>query len=139
MVDSGQLESIILEFRHKSFSFEGRFDLGAEPWVVFARSETESESKFRPRVVRLRILVPVAWVHADPAGELLLLGRDGTPGLSPSSGPALEVAAEPDEFEEQGIAWVRWRPRPERLLYLPADSAETLRKHPEVERLGTSA
>ncbi|MCI4346508.1 MAG: hypothetical protein L3K07_07140 [Thermoplasmata archaeon] len=139
MVEPAQLESTILEFRHKSFSFEGRFSHGTEPWVVFARSETESESKFRPRVVRLRVLVPVAWVHADPAGELLLLGREGAPGLSPPSGPALEVAAEPDEFEEQGIAWVRWRPLPERLLYFPAELAAELRKLPEVERLGTTA
>ncbi|MCI4363973.1 MAG: hypothetical protein L3K13_06715 [Thermoplasmata archaeon] len=138
MVEPAQLESTILEFRHKSFSFEGRLEVHDQPWVVFARSETESESKFRPRVVRLRVLVPVAWVHADPAGELLLLGREGAPGLSPPSGPALEVAAEPDEFEEQGIDWVRWRPRPERLLYMPTELAGALRKLPEVERLGTT-
>jgi hypothetical protein len=135
VLETGVVQSTLLEFRHKSFSFEGNLAVGSEPWVVFARSETESESKFRPRVIRLRVLTPQAWLHLDPAGELLLLGSGPEPGLAGPGGPALEVAAEPDEFEEQGIAWVRWRPRVERLLYLPAEHASELRALGGVQEL----
>lgn len=136
MLERAVLESTVLEFRSKSFSFEESLRLGEREWLVFARSETESESKFRPKVIRLRVVVPAEWVFADAAGERLLLGPDGAPGALGPPAEALEVAAEPEEFTEQGIDWVRWRPRPERLLYLPRSDADALRRSEPVVRLG---
>ncbi|HEV2449590.1 MAG TPA: hypothetical protein VGU43_04160 [Thermoplasmata archaeon] len=136
MLEPAVLESTVLEFRSKSFSHEESIRIGERDWLVFARSETESESKFRPKVLRLRVVVPADWVFADPAGERLLLGPDGSPGAMGAPTEAVEVAAEPEEFTEQGIDWVRWRPRPERLLYLPRTSADELRRSESVLRLG---
>jgi hypothetical protein len=136
VLERGVLESTVLEFRNKSFSHEQSLRFGTEEWLVFARSETESESKFRPKVLRLRVLVPAEWVYADPAGERLILGPDGGPAApTGGGGEALEVAAEPEEFTEQGIEWVRWRPHAERLLYLPAPRATELRALPAVREL----
>jgi hypothetical protein len=107
MVEDTDLELNVLEFLSKSFSFERSVDLDGQELAVFHRTETESESRFRPKVVRLRLIVPKAWIIYDLAADLLRLGRDGvTPGPR-SAGTAVESAAERSRFDEAGIAWRR--------------------------------
>ena len=121
MIDEADLEVNILSFVQKSFSFDRLITVGDREFVVFVRTETESESKFRPKLLHLRVVVPRAWVILDSAGEALVLGQDGaTPGPQ-GSGTAQEAAAEKTEFREQGITFVRTTDSKGGLLYVPSD------------------
>lgn len=105
MVDDADLEVNLLEFLRKSFSFERTLEVDGTPYVVFHRTETESETQFRPRLVKLRLIVPRTQVVYDLAADLLLIAPDGeTPGPR-RAGEALEEAAEASEFDEQGVRW----------------------------------
>jgi len=107
MVDDADLELNVLEFASKSFSFERSVELDGQELALFHRTETESESRFRPKVIRLRLIVPKTWIIYDLAADLLRLGRDGvTPGPRAASS-AVEAAAERSRFDEAGIAWRR--------------------------------
>src|ERR1700675_2725779 len=103
MVDLTELEANVLEFVHKSFAFSRIVPIDGEELAVLHRTETESESQFRPKLLRLFLVVPKEWVIYDLAADLLVLGRDGhTPGHR-SGGTAVEAAAETSEFVEQGV------------------------------------
>ena len=119
---------MILEFRHKSFAFERQLAPRSGELAVFGRTETESESKFRPQLLHLSVLVPTSWLELDPATQELLLRSEGraSPTSSPGSATAQEIAAEPDEFAEAGIDWVRWHPRSDRRVYVPKEIADAL-------------
>ncbi|HYB63194.1 MAG TPA: hypothetical protein VEE86_02075 [Thermoplasmata archaeon] len=106
MLTAADLEVNVLDFRHRSFQFDRRVDLGGTAYAVFSRTETESERQLRPKLVRLSVVVPLAWVVLDPASDSLRVARDGTVGRS-TDAAAVEVAAEPPEFEEDGIRWKR--------------------------------
>ena len=120
MVDPVELETNVLEFLRKSFMFARSHELAGREVAIFQRTETETESKFRPKILRLFLVIPTDWVLYDLAGEMLVLGRDGrTPGPR-AAGTAVEAGAEGAEFDEQGIRFHR-RPVGSGWLYAPAE------------------
>lgn len=125
MVDDAELESNVLDFVGKSFAFDRAAAFGGQEIVIFARTETESESKFRPKLVRLAVAFPRAWVVHDLARDLLGIARAGeVPG--PRAASAVEAAAEKSEFTEQGIDWRRLPWGSAGYLYLPRELAGPL-------------
>ena len=125
MVELAELEVNVLEFVHKSFSFSRMVPWGDREIAVFQRTETENETQFRPKILRLTLAVPRDWVIFDLAADILVLGSDGhTPGPR-TAGTATEAAAEAREFREQGIAFRRV-PVAGGVLYAPADLADEL-------------
>jgi hypothetical protein len=118
VVELAELEINVLEFVHKSFSFARTADWGGQELAVFQRTETENESKFRPKIIHLVLVVPREWIIYDLAADLLVLGSDGhTPGPR-TVGTAVEAAAETHEFREQGIDFQRFNVG-NLLLYTP--------------------
>ena len=125
----------LLDFVQKSFGFYRLVQLEDEEFAVFERTETESESKFRPKLVRLYVLVPRAWLVHDFASDLLAVAPDGkTPGRK-SSGSAVETAAEKTSFQEQGVEWRRASVPSVGLVYVPADRSRRLLESPGLEAL----
>jgi hypothetical protein len=122
----GELEVNVLEFRQRSFQFERAASVAGQEVAVFSRTETETESQFRPKLVHLRVLVPLEWVLYDEPNDLLLIARDGTTPPVRLAEPVVEVGAERTEFQEQGIAWKRVGGPGGTLLYAPAELAESL-------------
>ncbi len=125
MLTASDLEVNVLAFRQRSFQFERLADLADGPWAVFSRTETENERQLRPRLVRLTVAAPLAWVVLDEATDLLRFAPDGRPTPANEATP-VEVAAEPSEFDEDGRRWVRRRMGDAAYLYAPAESADTL-------------
>jgi hypothetical protein len=117
------LEINVLEFRQRSFSFERTAELNGETWVVFGRTETETESQFRPKLVHLKVAVPLAWMVLDAANDQLSVARDGATVPVRLTEPVIEVGAERTEFSEQGIEWRRATAPKGTLVYAPADRA----------------
>jgi hypothetical protein len=135
MVELTELEGNVLEFVHKSFAFSQTAAIDGHELATFHRTETESESQFRPRLLRLFLVVPKDWVIYDLAADLLVLGRDGhTPGHR-TGGTAVEAAAETREFQEQGIDFRRF-PLPEGWLYVPVEWADRVVAPDSVAALG---
>ena len=126
MLDQSDLEINVLEFRQRSFQFERFVEHEGREYAVFARTETESESQFRPRLLHLRVIVPRAWVVYDEPNDVLLLARDGATVPLRVVESVMEVGADPTEFTEQGIDWRR-APGPNGLLvYAPEELASQL-------------
>ncbi|HKV89726.1 MAG TPA: hypothetical protein VJQ43_00825, partial [Thermoplasmata archaeon] len=98
MLDEADLETNVLEFVLKSFQFDRTQTVGGVDYAVFHRTETESESKFRPRLVKLVLAVPRDWVVHDLAADLLLIASDGVHPGHRGSGAAVEASAEKSEF-----------------------------------------
>ncbi len=136
MLDVADLEINVLEFRQRSFSFERVADVGGERWVVFGRTETESESQFRPRLVHLKVAIPLAWVVHDVENDLLAVARDGATLPVRLTEPVVEVGAERTEFSEQGIEWRRATGPQGVLVYAPADRAAEILAPPGFAALG---
>ncbi|MGP8158250.1 MAG: hypothetical protein ACLPWO_01365 [Thermoplasmata archaeon] len=107
MLDLSDLEINVLEFRQRSFQFDRMVEFRGTEYAVFSRTETESESQFRPRLVHLRVVVPRDWVVYDEPNDLLLLARDGSTVPHRLMEAVTEVRADPTEFPEQGIDWRR--------------------------------
>jgi hypothetical protein len=126
MVDDTELELNVLEFCSKSFSFERAASVEGTEFALFHRTETESESRFRPRLVRLRIALPRAWVIYDAEEEVLRIGRDGVHPGPRASGTALEAAAERSRFPEAGLDWRRGPVPGGGFLYAPEEFADRL-------------
>ena len=120
MVDPVDLEVNVLEFLRKSFMFARRATVDGREVLLFQRTETESESRFRPKVLRLYVAVVADWVLFDLAAELLVLGKDGHAPGPRGTGTALEAGAEAAEFDEQGIRFRR-HALADGWLYLPVD------------------
>jgi len=125
------LEVNVLEFRQRSFSFERLAEVDGRTVAVFGRTETESESQFRPRLVHLKVVVPLSWVVWDEASDVLLLARDGTSVPLRLTETVIEVGAEPSEFKEQGIDWTRVAGPAGALVYGPTELRDQLLR-PEV-------
>ncbi len=126
MVDEASLEMNVLSFREKSFSYERTVSEGGTEYAVFGRTEVESESRFRPKLVRLKLVVRRDQVLGDLASETLVLAPDGrTPGPR-SSGTALEAAADEARFREQGIEFLRSVGRDGVIRYLPEGAPAAL-------------
>jgi hypothetical protein len=120
------LEVNVLEFRQRSFQFDRLKEWEGERYAVFSRTETESESQFRPKLVHLHLVVPLAWVILDEANDELRIAPDPAhppPRLIES---VVEVGAEPAEFRESGVDWARVAPSPAERFYAPLDRAPRL-------------
>ena len=120
------LEVNLLEFRQRAFQFERVVDLRGRAYAVFARTETESDSQFRPKLVHLRLVVPQAWVVYDEPNDLLAVAKDGTTVPARRSESVVEVGAERAEFEEQGIEWSRVHGPSGSLVYAPSEFTDVV-------------
>jgi hypothetical protein len=125
----------VLDFRRRSFQFDRLVELAGGPHAVFTRTETESERQLRPRLVRLTVVVPLALVVYDEAADALRLGRKGA-GRPATEDHAVEVAAEPPEFEEGGVRWKRAPNGPAGYVYAPAELAGQLLSREGLAELG---
>lgn len=135
MLDAATLEAAVLEFRHKSFSFARLATVAGTEYAVFARRETETESKLRPRVIRLFVAVPRdRLVYEEETGSLWISPDGVRPGPR-VAGLAQEAAAEASEFAEQGLAFRRVTVA-NGVAYVPADRASALGAAPASEALG---
>jgi len=134
MLTAADLEVNVLDFRHRSFQFDRLVDLAGAPHAVFSRTETESERQLRPKLLRLSLIVPLPWLVVDEASDALRVSRDGT--VRPvKEAPAVEVAAEPSEFDEDGLRWKR-APSTGGYVYAPLELAGTLLAPPGLAALG---
>ncbi len=136
VLTAGDLEVNVLEFRQRSFQFQRTAPIGGRDVGLFSRTETETESRFRPKLIHLHLVVPVAWVVLDEPNDVLRVARDGATVPARLSEPVVEVGAEPAEFDEQGIAWKRIAPAPRAFVYAPTELAETLLAPPALSALG---
>jgi hypothetical protein len=126
VLDESDLEVNVLEFRQRSFQFERLVEHAGTEYAVFSRTETESESQFRPRLVHLRLVVPRTWVVYDEPNDILLLARDGTTVPRRLTEAVTEVGADPPEFPEQGISWRRTTGPSGLLVYAPEELSKEL-------------
>ncbi len=126
MLTASDLEINVLEFRQRAFQFERLADYEGTDYAVFSRTETESESRFRPRLLHLRLVVPQAWIVYDEPNDLLAIARDGTTVPVRLSEPVVEVGAERREFSEQGIPWRRGDGPNGSFVYAPTELADTV-------------
>jgi len=137
VLTAAELEVSVLEFRCRSFQFERLVEIGGGPHAVFSRTETESERQLRPRLVRLWVVVPLAWLVVDEATDALRIAGDGK--VRPSTdASAVEVAAEPPEFEEDGVRWKRSPAGAAGYAYAPLDESAILLGREGLEALGLS-
>jgi len=126
VLDVADLEVNVLEFRQRAFQFERVVEVGGTPYAVFSRTETESEARFRPKLVHLRLVVPQAWLLLDPAEDVLLVACDGATVPEHPTDSVVEVDAEPSDFVEQGIEFRRVTSPEHAFVYAPAELAEAL-------------
>jgi len=136
VLTDADLEVNVLEFRQRSFQFERRVEIEGTEYAVFSRTETESESRFRPRLVRLALVVPAAWVVLDEPNDVLALAKDGATVPSRTTEAVVEVGAERTEFEEQAIGWKRATSGSGTLVYAPLELAPSLLRAPAYRALG---
>lgn len=126
MLTASDLEVNVLDFRQRSYQFERLATVGGTEFAVFSRTETESESKFRPHLVHLKLVVPLPWILLDETVDALRVSKDGL-GLPMASVDAVvEVGAERPEFREQGVEWRRSDGPGGTLVYAPAEYAPNL-------------
>lgn len=126
MLTPGDLEVNVLEFRQRSFQFQRVAMVADRAIALFSRTETETESRFRPKLIHLHLLVPPEWVVLDEPNDVLLIARDGTTPPVRRTEPVVEVGAERPEFQEQGMAWKRAGGPSGAFVYAPAELAEAL-------------
>jgi hypothetical protein len=136
MVDDADLEMNVLEFHRKSFSFDRLLDWDGVELALFHRTETESESQFRPKILRLTIVLPKEWLVLDLTQELLIITRDGELRGARPAGTAVEAAAEATRFEEQGVTWQRQPVPGSGFLYVPEEWTDRLLTPAGLARLG---
>jgi hypothetical protein len=120
------LEINVLEFRQRSFQFQRVGVVDGREIALFSRTETESESRFRPKLIHLHLLVPQEWVVYDEPNDILLVSRDGTTVPIRLTEQVVEVGAEPPTFDEQGLAWRRTDGPSGSYVYAPEELAEAL-------------
>jgi len=125
MLTAADLEVNVLDFRERTFQFERLVELPGGPYGVFTRTETESERQLRPKLLRLTVVAPLAWISYDEAADALRVSQGGPPKATGTPSP-VEVAAEPPEFEENGLRWKRTAAGAQGYVYVPADLAGTL-------------
>ncbi len=123
MLTASDLEINVLEFRQRAFQFERLADYEGTDYAVFSRTETESESQFRPRLVHLKLVVPQAWIVYDEPNDVLVMAKDGTTVPLRLTETVIEVGAERKEFREQGIDWRRGEGPGGILVYVPEEHA----------------
>jgi hypothetical protein len=116
----------VLEFRQRSFQFQRLATVADREIALFSRTETETESQFRPKLIHLYLLTPVEWVLYDEPNDVLLLARDGVTPPVRLAEQVVEVGAERTEFQEQGIPWKRAGGPSGSFVYAPTELAEAL-------------
>jgi len=126
VLSASDLEINVLEFRQRSFQFQRLASVAGRDLALFSRTETESESRFRPKLIHLHLVVPQAWVVYDEPNDVLLLARDGTTIPVRLTEQVVEVGAERAEFDEQGIPWKRVDGPSGSFVYAPAELASEL-------------
>jgi hypothetical protein len=136
MLTPADLEVNVLEFRQRSFQFERMATSGELEVALFRRTETESESQFRPRLVHLWLAVPLAWVVLDERADVLRVARDHRALPMAPDDSVVEVRAEPPEFREQGVDWKRVEGPGGALVYAPAELAGRLLTPTGISGLG---
>jgi len=119
VIDDEVLSLNVLQFAGKSFDYDSTITVGGRDYAIFGRTETESEAKLRPELVRMRVVLPREWVQYEEASDTLMLVRPDAP-----TGPSRRRAAgttmlEPEEFRDQGIDWHRLTLAGRHALYLP--------------------
>jgi hypothetical protein len=119
------LETNVLEFHHRSFQFDRLVEVEGTAQAVFSRTETESERQLRPRLVHLTVVVPLAGLAYDEGSDALRIAPGGR-ARPAADASAVEVAAEPSEFEEDGLRWRRAPAGAAGYVYVPAELAPTL-------------
>ena len=125
MLTVAELETNVLEFRHRSFQFDRLVEIEGAPCALFSRTETESERQLRPKLVRLAVVVPLAGLVYDEGADALRVAPGGS-AHPVADAPAVEVAAEPPEFEEDGVRWRRAPAGASGYVYVPAELAPRL-------------
>ncbi|MFZ0830399.1 MAG: hypothetical protein WCB18_08845 [Thermoplasmata archaeon] len=136
MVDDETLSLNVLQFAGKSFDYDSTVMVGGIEYAVFGRTETETEAKLRPELVRMRVVVPREWVRYEEAADILMLLAPGG-----TAGPQRHRAAgttmlEPEEFRDQGIDWHRLTLAGKHSLYLPKGEEPRLLSHEGRTALG---
>ncbi len=126
MLDEATLSMNILQFAGKSFDFESTVTVAGVEYAVFARTETETEAKLRPKLVRMRVVVPRTWVTYEEASDTLVLAKEGVTGAPQRRRAAGATTLEPEEFRDQGIDWKRETVAEHQQLYLPKEDAARL-------------
>jgi hypothetical protein len=119
VLDDQTLSLNVLQFAGKSFDYDSTISVDGTEYAIFGRTETETEAKLRPELVRMRVVVPREWVQYEEASDTLLLVSPGA-----DTGPSRRRAAgatmlEPEEFRDQGIDWHRLTFAAKHSLYLP--------------------
>jgi hypothetical protein len=136
VVDDETLSLNVLQFAGKSFDYDSTVAVAGIEYAIFGRTETETEAKLRPKLVRMRVVVPREWVRYEEAADtLMLLAPGGT------AGPQRHRAAgttmlEPEEFRDQGIDWHRLTLDGDHRLYLPKGEEGRLLSHAGRTALG---
>jgi hypothetical protein len=123
VLSAGDLEVNVLEFRQRSFQFQRIVTFDGREVALFSRTETETESQFRPKLIHLYLVVPVEWVVFDEPNDVLLLAQDGTTLPVRLSEQVVEVGAERAEFDEQGIPFRRVGGPSGAFVYAPGEFA----------------
>lgn len=128
MIEEEDLDSTVLTFCGASFGFDRALKIGGQDLALFTRRETESEAKFRPRIVRRWLLVPRAWLFVDRNREVLVLGKDGKkPSLTGTISIQSSDGTRPlPEFEEQGIPFTTEKFPDNLELYVVANLRERI-------------
>lgn len=126
MLTPSDLEVNVLEFRQRSFQFQRIASVADREIALFSRTETETESQFRPKLIHLYLLLPQEWVVLDEPNDVLLIARDGATPPVRLSEQVVEVGAERTEFQEQGIPWKRVGGPSGAFVYAPAELADRL-------------
>jgi hypothetical protein len=127
VVDDEILSLNVLQFAGKSFDYESTVSVAGMEYAVFARTETETEAKLRPELVRMRVVVPREWVQYEEASDTLQLQSPAAPGGATRRRAAGATMLEPEEFRDQGIDWHRLTLAGRHRLYLPkAEEARLL-------------
>jgi hypothetical protein len=136
VLTAADLEINVLEFRQRSFQFERLADVEGTDFAVFSRTETESESQFRPQLVHMKLVVPQAWVVYDEPNDLLAIAEDGATVPVRLTEPVVEVRADRTEFREQGVEWKRRESPGGELVYVPTSHAATVLSEAGLAALG---
>jgi hypothetical protein len=122
----GDLEVNVLEFRQRSFQFQRVATIADREIALFSRTETETETQFRPKLIHLELLVPQEWVVLDEPNDVLLIARDGVTPPVRLSEQVVEVGADRTEFQEHGIPWTRVGGPSGSFVYAPSELAAEL-------------
>ncbi len=136
VLDPADLEVNVLEFRQRAFQFDRLAEVRGTAYAVFSRTETESESQFRPKLLHLRVAAPHAWVVYDEPNDVLRISRDGETIPLHLVEPVVEVGAEPAEFEESSVPWRRAVSPGGAIVYAPAQAAADVLSPPGFAALG---